>query len=64
MIFFKTLKLFKNFALNVQIFRFMTTPDKFHYEYCRLRMNREQEKREVKAKFEKRVANGEVMPFT
>jgi len=27
-------------------------------------MNRAQQKRDEKAKFEKKVANGEVMPFT
>jgi hypothetical protein len=62
--FFKTLKLFSNFTLTVQIFRFIIIPHKFHYEYIELRMDREQQKREDKAKFAERVAKGEVMVFT
>jgi hypothetical protein len=62
--FFKTLKLFRNFAHTVQILRFFMILHKFHYEYNSLRMDREQQKREDKAKFAERVAKGEVMVFT
>ena len=62
--FFKTLKLFRKFASSVQIFRFIVALHKFHYDYNNLRMDREQQKREDKAKFAERVAKGEVMVFT
>ncbi len=62
--FFKTLKLFSNFASTVQIFRFFIMLHKFHYKYNELTMDREQQKKEDKAKFAERVAKGEVMVFT
>ena len=62
--FFKTVKSFSNFPSTVQIFRFIIILHKFHYENNELRMDREQQKREDKAKFAERVAKGEVMVFT
>ena len=62
--FFKTLKLFSNFTPTVQIFRFIIILHESHYEYFEIRMDREQQKREDKAKFAERVAKGEVMVFT
>ncbi len=62
--FFKTLKLFSNFDSTVQIFRFIIILHKFHYDNNERRMDREQQKREDKAKFAERVAKGEVMVFT